>query len=304
MIVEVREAKPLNDATSSWVVLTPDLKETEFMEGRCPYEIRHGLKHDVADVIIVDPGDRKGDKMLVRSKADGEEYEIEVDAVYPFLQPRHIGAWRIKGYTYAIIPQDKAGEDNEEKLARTLPLTYSYLTRFKDRFLSRRSRIFGKKPFYGLFGLGKYTWKPYKVCWCGLGFKPEFVVVSSANDHLLGKKLLIPDGTIYFIPFDKEEEAHFVCALLNSGLVRRFLSARSGKSKRGLSKKVVEQLALPLFDPEDSRHVELASWSLNMHQGSVLYEGDKIEHIVEEVFKEQRKCQQDLFSIIKSPRST
>ena len=299
IIIKEGEAKPLNDATSSWAVLTTDLEETEFMVGRCPYEIRHGLKHDAADIIIVDPIERKEDKVLIRSKADGEEYEIEADTVYPFLQPRHIGAWGIKGYTYAIIPQHKAGEDNENELAKTLPLTYSYLTRFKDRFLSRKSRIFGKKPFYTLFGLGKYTWKPFKVCWCGLGFKPEFVVVGSVNDRLIGKKLLIPDGTIYFIPFEKKEEAHFVCSLLNSETVCKFLSARSGKSKRGLSKKVMEQLALPLFDPEDSRHIELVSWSLNMHQKlEMLYERDKIEHVVKEVLKEQRKCQQDLFSFM------
>jgi len=61
----------------------------------------------------------------------------------------------------------------------------------------------------------------------------------------------------------------------------------------------MEQLALPLFDPEDSRHIELVSWSLNMHQKlEMLYERDKIEHVVKEVLKEQRKCQQDLFSFM------
>jgi len=39
--------------------------------------------------------------------------------------------------------------------------------------LARKSRIFTQKPFYGLFGLGTYTWKPYKVCWCGLGFNAK-----------------------------------------------------------------------------------------------------------------------------------
>ena len=297
IFVEEGEAKPSKDVTSPWVVLTADLEETEFIEGRCPYEIRHGLKHDVADVIIVNPIEHKGGRLIIQSEEGKEIYEIEAGAVYPFLQPRHIGAWEINGYTYVIIPQRKAGEDNEKKFARTLPLTYRYLERFKDQFLSRKSRIFTKKPFYGLFGLGNYTWKPYKVCWCGLGFKPEFVVVDSVNDQLLGEKLLIPDGTIYFIPLDTKEEAHFVCAVLNSELVRRFLSARSGKSKRGLSKKVMEQIALPLFDPNDSRHVELALWSLKMHQELKMpAEQNRIEGLVEEVLRTQRKWQQELFS--------
>ncbi|MCW3134068.1 MAG: hypothetical protein N2V78_07070 [Methanophagales archaeon] len=50
---------------------------------------------------------------------------------------------------------------------------------------------------------------------------------------MLGDKLPIPDGTIYFILLDRKEEAHFVCAVLNSERVHKFLSARSGTSKRG-----------------------------------------------------------------------
>jgi adenine-specific DNA-methyltransferase len=307
IVVEKGEAKPSNDRdiTSPWVVLTPDLKETEFMEGNCVYEIRHGLKHDVADVLIVRPIERNEDRLVVQriSEDDKEMYEVEVEAVYPFLQPRHISAWKFEGYTYAIIPQRKAGEDNEEKLARKLPLTYKYLERFKDRFTARKSRIFTQKPFYGLFGLGTYTWKPYKVCWCGLGFKPEFVVLSAIRDRMVGDKLPIPDGTIYFIPLDRKEEAHFVCAVLNSELVRKFLSARSGKSKRGLSKKVMEQLSLPRFNPNDNRHLELASWSLKMHQGLKMpdEEGNKIEYLVEEVFRTQREWQQGIFSFVEAP---
>jgi len=309
IVVEKGEAKPSidRDITSSWVVLTPDLKETEFMEGNCIYEIRHGLKHDVADVLSVRPLERNGDRLVVQrnSEDDKETYEIEAKAVYPFLQPRHISAWKIEGYTYAIIPQRKAGENNEERLARTLPLTYKYLERFKDRFMARKSRIFTQKPFYGLFGLGAYTWKPYKVCWCGLGFKPEFVVLSTVRDRLLGERLPIPDGTIYFIPLDRKEEAHFVCALLNSELVHKFLSARSGKSKRGLSKKVMEQLSLPRFNPTDNRHLELASWSLKMHQGLEMpdEERNKMEYLVEEVFRTQKEWQQGIFSFVEASHS-
>jgi hypothetical protein len=74
-------------------------------------------------------------------------YDIEAEAVYLFLQPRHISAWKIDGCTHAIIPQRKAGENNEEKLARTLPLTYKYIELFKDRFLARKSRIFTQKCY-------------------------------------------------------------------------------------------------------------------------------------------------------------
>jgi len=90
----------------------------------------------------------------------------------------------------------------------------------------------------------------------------------------------------------------------STGLVI-FLSARSGKSNRGLSKKVMEQLRLPRFNPTDNRHLELASWSLKMHQGLEMPEEErnKMEYLVEEVFRTQREWQQGIFSFVEAPHS-
>jgi len=267
--VEAVQAQPASegDAASSWVVLTPELEQTRFMEGRCPYEIRHGLKHDVADVLmvqIVEQGD--GNLVIAPAGRPSERYEIEPDVLFPFVQPGHLAAWTVKGYTYAVIPQRKAGENNEHKLRQTLPLTYTYLKQFEPLFAARRSRIFSKKPFYGLFGLGDYTWASYKVCWCGLGFRPEFAVAEPIADSFLNTKPVVPDGTVYFIPTSDRAEAHFLCAILNAEIVRAFLSARSSKSKRGLPKKLMQRLRLPVFRGEDERHLKLAEVSITLHQ--------------------------------------
>ena len=47
-------------------------------------------------------------------------------------------------------------------------------------------------------------------------------MLSAIRDRMVDDKLSIPDGTIYCIPLDRKEEAHFVCAVLNSELVRKF----------------------------------------------------------------------------------
>lgn len=267
--VEMAQAQPVSesDTTSPWVVLTPELAQTRFMEGYCPYEIRHGLKHDVADVLMVQIVEQSDGKLVIAPAGrPSERYEIEPDALFPFVQPRHLTAWTVKGHTYAIIPQRKAGENNERELRQTLPLTYTYLKRFEPLFAARRSRIFSGTPFYGLFGLGDYTWAPYKVCWCGLGFQPEFAVAEPIADVFIGTKSVVPDGTVYFIPTSDRTEAHFLCAILNAEIVRAFLSARSSKSKRGLPKKLMQRLRLPVFRREDERHLRLAEVSITLHQ--------------------------------------
>ena len=266
---KAERAQPVHasDLTSPWVILSENWAATKFMEGHNPYEIRHGLKHDAADILIVDVVEKFHHYLRIkrRSNVAAEIYEIEPDWVYPFLQPRQLQRWGISGYGYFVLPQRQAGEDNETELAAHFPLTHAFLKKFESHFFARRSKVFLNRPFYGLFGLGKYTVAPYKVCWVGLGFRSEFAVVETLEDSFLGRKTAIPDGTIYFVPFAGRDEAHFVCALLNAPVVGKFLSARSGKSKRGLSKKVVEQLALPKFNREDERHVYLAEVSIRLH---------------------------------------
>lgn len=267
--IKTERAQPseVAEASSAWIVISHEWRATQFMEGENPYEIRHGLKHDAAEVLIF-RGIEKNDDLLriQRLAADETIYEIEPDWIYPFLQPRHLKQWGREGYFYFLMPQRKAGEDNEKELVEQFPLTHAFLKHFAPQFAARRSKVFLNKPFYGLFGLGQYTHAPYKVCWVGLGFQPRFAVVEEINDPVLGQKTVVPDGTIYFMPFQHRDEAHFVCALLNSELVCKFLGARSSKSKRGLSKKVVEQLALPKFNDADERHIGLTQFSLQQHK--------------------------------------
>lgn len=297
--IRLQRAQPADhaDSTSPWVILTDELRATKFLEGNSPYEIRHGIKHDAAGILIVRLVEQRNGHLLIelaggRSRNSAEPSLVEPDWIYPFLQPRHLKSWGIDDHGYFLMPQRKAGENNEAEIASDYPLTYSYLKRFEPQFAARRSKVFTNKPFYGLFGLGEYTHARYKVCWVGLGFQPTFVVAEQMNDPMLGAKPVIPDGTLYFIPCADRDEAHFVCALLNSDLVRTFLSARSGKSKRGLSQKIVEQLALPLFNRGDARHEYLSKVSMNMHEAfrneAKISLPNDFEKVVREVFQTNR----------------
>jgi hypothetical protein len=120
-------------------------------------------------------------------------------------------------------------------------------------------------PFYSVFGVGNYTWSKYKVVWCRLGFRPEFCVISTENDAILGEKTLIPGDHFMFIPFEKKEEAHAICALLNSTQYIETLGGISHKSKSALSKKVVSSLSLPKYSDIGTRK-DLVNLSLQAHK--------------------------------------
>jgi hypothetical protein len=197
--------------------------------------VRHGLKDDAKAVFSVDAG------LLDR---------IEPTHVYPYLRSKHVVKWGLFGHDRFLVPQRRAGEDNEETLARETPATYEYLRHNRDRLEARGSSWFDSGPFYSLFGLGPYTWAPYKVVWCRLGFKPHFAVVSTVADPELGEKRVVPGDHCMFVACDDEREAHYLCALLNAAPYQRCLRDLAGGGKAGLSKSVVSSLALPTWEAE------------------------------------------------------
>jgi hypothetical protein len=251
-----------------WVVDGERGKEETFQQSKNYYKPRHGIVNDLNACFFMDIlGEQQG-KLLVQNRVNRAkkklslvETRIEKDLVYPFLKPKNIRKWKTKGYLYAILPQRKNGEDNESELRRKCPDTYKYLRRFEAQLLKRSSRWFKIKgaPFYSVFGLGDYSFKPYKVVWCCMSYLPSFAVVSRVNDKWLGRKLVMPDNTIGYFPCDTENEAHYICAIMNSAIVQKYFESRSSKSKWGIAINMAESIPIPKFDKTNYKHLRLAS---------------------------------------------
>jgi len=201
------------------------------------------------------------------------------------IKPNNTKRWKIDKYYYILIPHKKDGENNETNIRVNYPKSYSYLYRFRSELLSRKSKWFKgeDKPFYSLFGIGEYTFKPFKIVWCCMSYKPDFSVVSKIDDKYIGIKTIIPDNTIGNISFDSEKEAHFVCALLNSEKARLLFSMRSSKSKWGISIGMVKKIPLPKFNSKDKEHLKLAELSMKAHKNANKEDFKNIKIIEEEI---------------------
>jgi hypothetical protein len=235
-----------DDGTTPWHRTDADVDAL----GECAYRIRHGLKDDAKAVFSVD-------RELLR--------ELEPTHVYPYLRSKHVVKWGLFGHDRFLVPQRQAGEDNERVLAREAPATYDYLVRHRDRLEARGSSWFDAGPFYSLFGLGPYTWAPYKVVWCRLGFNPHFTVVSTVDDALLGEKSVVPGDHCMFVACEDEREAHYLCALLNAAPYQRCLRDVAGSTKASLSKSVVSSLSLPPWEATPGQE-RLATLSRRAHE--------------------------------------
>jgi hypothetical protein len=235
-----------DDPASSWV---RDDAERRAL-GTCEHDIRHGVKDDARAVYSID-----------RSQVD----ELEHDHVYPYIDSKHVVKYGLFGHDLRLVPMRTANEDNEAELRETCPRTYRYLTSNRQPLDDRSSAWLERGPFYTVFGLGEYTWAPYKVVWCRLGFKPAFAVVSTVGDEDVGEKMVVPGDHFMFIPTDNRDEAHFLCGLLNSSIYLKSMVGVAGGGKSGLSKAVVDKLELPAYtETEDSKRI--AELSVAAHE--------------------------------------
>jgi hypothetical protein len=78
-----------------------------------------------------------------------------------------------------------------------------------------------------VYNTGSYTFAPYKVVWAELSAKFEAAVFTEGKVPLIGKRPYVPDHKIYFSEFTDAETAYFVCALLNSSLVREYVQSHT-----------------------------------------------------------------------------
>jgi hypothetical protein len=146
-----------------------------------------------------------------------------------------------------------------------------YLEQFREpllaRALYRRYHQQGKHAFYSQFNISKPTFAPFKVVWRRMARDLIAAVVSSWNGPL-GRKLVIPLETTAFIATQCFEEAHYLCALLNSTPARQFVQSFSAAGRGFGAPYAIGRLPLPEYDPENPAHRRLAELSEQRHKGN------------------------------------
>ena len=193
-----------------------------------------GVKHDCQSVVELTKT-----QMGYINKL-GELVKIEEDCVYPYVKSSDIkGETPHQATHYIILTQHYINEDTE-CLKQVLPLTYSYLSSHRDYFDKRKSSIYKNRSPFCMFGIGSYTFKPYKIVVSGLYKSPKFTLLKPIDG-----KVVIADDTCYQLGFDTQEEAEFVLKILKSTYVSEFMKSVSFvDSKRLITKELLMRINL------------------------------------------------------------
>jgi len=181
------------------------------IDGISYYTWRSGVKHDAASVMEFT---RRGSAFV---NGLGEECAFEMSHLFPLLKSSDIANGRLTPQKYVLLTQRRTTDDTG-KIREAAPKTWQYLLRHSAQLDARASIIYKKRPRFAIFGVGDYTFSPWKVAISGLYKNCRFEVVGEYQ----GKPIVL-DDTCCFIPCESEEEAQFACDLLNSDVCQRFL---------------------------------------------------------------------------------
>jgi hypothetical protein len=212
-----------------------------FADGTCPIIWRQGLKHDAAAVMELTRVPADADRRAAWRNKQGEPVDVESTHVYPLLKGSDLS--REESATSpqraVIVTQSRIGQDTRP-LEQSAPRLWAYLTRHAPTFARRKSSIYDGQPPFALFGIGPYSFAPYKVAVSGLHKAVRFRVVGP----VAGRPVML-DDTSYFLPCDSPEQAALVAAILDEDAARDLLHGLSFPgAKRPITKALLQRLDL------------------------------------------------------------
>lgn len=281
------EATPVNGTGSPWAILKPGRwKDLAILAGESiGIDGRKGITVDLNGLYFLEiVGDNKNPNeplVQIRNRPEAgrtnigasKQVWIEPEALYPLIKgASDFEACYLKpaNELYALVPN--AGITTKhytaaETLINSLPKTRLYLKGYKDYLLKRstyRTRM-PNAPYYAVYNVGDFTFKPWKVIWAEMSGSFFAAVAGSSTVPHVGMRPFVPDHKVYFVAFDDKTAAHYLCGILNARIVKEYVDSHNISIQVG---NIFKHLQLPVFNPSNKKHLELATLVEQAHAES------------------------------------
>lgn len=210
---------------------------------------------------------------------------IEPDFVYNLLRGKEICQWKIKSEHSILMmhdPKERKGY-NEKNISVEYPKTYAFLKTFENELINRpifkkffcvknkskRKETFNlKAPFYSMYGVGDYTFSPYKVVWK----EQSTILICAVVDETITPRIM-PDHKLMFVSFQDKNSAYYCCALLASTPCRTAI--KSYVINTSTSTHILDYISIPKFDQQNPLHDKIAN--LGIEATRLAYENKSAE---------------------------
>ncbi len=174
---------------------------------------RSGIKHDCAEIMEL--------RQIQGQYINGLKEIVDIESTYlfPLLKGSDIANNRtLQTERYLLVTQ-KSVRDATDSIQKKAPKTWRYLEEHSHYLAKRKSKIYQNAPCYSIFGVGTYTFFPYKIAICGLYKNLIFRLVPPIDD-----RPVVFDDTVYFLSFENYQEAQDCLKILLSESVQEFYS--------------------------------------------------------------------------------
>ena len=273
-------ASPVENKTSAWQTTSEGEGNALIkVKGESAYKAFRGASLDPYGIFWLKLKDVRSDGILVmenlpelgkRDIKKVDNFSLESDLVYPGVRGKDIGRWQATPEICVLVVQDPDTREGypESRMKNQWPETYKYLQQFEAPLRTRAAFIKyyePSDPFYSQFNISSYTFKPHKVVWKRMANDLVAAVVSTFATPF-GDKVGIGTDTTSLIPFESADEAHYVCALINSSLVGTFIRSFSSAGRGFGAPSIISHIALPAYIPTNPLHANLLALSQQAHR--------------------------------------
>ena len=153
--------------------------------------------------------------------------ELEPHLLRPLLRGEDIEPWAFRTKLALLWPYDARG-----RVMPSLPeSTGRYLGERIDQLQARRDLRPGQPP-WSLFRVHPSKWAR-RVVWRDIGKRPTASVVPDGVTFLGGESPVVSLNTVYQIPAGSEDDAHFLCSILNSRVAAAYLTSFAERASGG-----------------------------------------------------------------------
>ena len=223
------------------------------------------------------------------------EHVIEPDLLYPLLRWGDVGRYSATPRAYLLLVQAPATRSGIEEsvMQAKYPRTLAYLERFRDLLSARapiaaisraarsmrcttsgRTRLRRSKSFGGgWIGGSMPRWLP-TACPVGQTFLSALLFKLHEADRMSAPPrrdtaAADPARDVRAGGCDSSDEAHYLCALLNSAAVNELVAAHTVRGGKGFGTPgMFDFLPLRRYRPDDPRHAELVALSRQAHRAA------------------------------------
>lgn len=193
---------------------------------------RSGVKHDCSRVFEL----RHNGTAFVN--AASEVVMVEPSVMFPLMKSSDLATGRAPS-RYLLLTQHSMS-DTPIRLHDEAPLAWKYLLQHGDILDQRGSSIYKNRPRFSMFGIGPYSFAPWKVAISGLYKRLTFTIVPPFQ----GMPVML-DDTCYFFPCRSQQESEVLLKLLTSTPAQEFFQSQIfWDAKRPITSGLLNTLSL------------------------------------------------------------